>query len=146
MNDRLNLGGYQAINFIYNWGCMFYITMVVLSLYLLAFCLGCLQSTIRSRSLGRIMRKVWRKLTVDVLIRLFFELTFDLGICSYLQIRYLTPVNSGVDIFSDFLAILCASLCFLVPAIAAYTLSRLHKQKTLHDESTIKKFGSLYEQ
>ena len=51
-----------------------------------------------------------------------------------------------MDGFSNALAIVGAALCFLVPIHTAYILRQLHRQKILHEESTIKKYGELYEQ
>ena len=85
------------------------------------------------------------KLTPHLLIRLFFELNFELGICSYLQIKFITNVTSWVDIFSSGLAVISAALCLFVPMYSAYTLYRLKSKNLLHNEKIKQKYGALYE-
>ena len=99
---------------------------------MLAFLLDLLQKAIRSPRLGRILEKVWQKLTPNLLIRLFIEIVFDLGICSYLQLNFLTAVTSGIDVFSSVLAVVGAVLCCLVPFRTAFILYKLHRSEVLH--------------
>jgi hypothetical protein len=72
------------MNYIYNLGCMFYISGLVLGLFLVASILTGVQRVVKSRRLENLRSLMWHHLTPDILIRLFFELNFELAICSYL--------------------------------------------------------------
>ena len=78
--------GYLNINFIYNLGSMFYINFLILSLFLLSFALTRIKIIVRKRLVSKVSNLIERKLNRDMLIRLFLELNFELGICSYLQL------------------------------------------------------------
>jgi hypothetical protein len=104
---------------------MFYFAAFILSLYVLAYLLTYIQIAAKSTIIDKFLQKVWGKLTPALPIRMFFEINFELGVCCYIHIKYLTHVVSWVDIFSSVLALSGAALCFLVPVRTAYILYNL---------------------
>jgi len=123
---------------------MFYICAALLSFLLLALILTASKRLYSIKLLELLARLLWRYITPSLFTRLFFEINFDLAICSYIQIKLLWSLKSGIDYFSGVLAICGAALCFLMPFISAFVVSRLKTLKLLNENNMKKYFGELY--
>lgn len=126
-------------------GCLFYICLLLVALLVLGLVVEAVQRLFKIKVLGTVTYKIWSFLTPALYTRLFFEMNFELGICSYLQIKIFTWAVTNLDIFSNILAILGAFFTFLVPVISTIVIVRLQKLELLHEQKTKKHFGAFYE-
>ena len=79
------------------------------------------------------MGLIWGWLTPSLYIRLFFEMNFELGISSYIQIKRFRSITTGVDLFSNILAVTGAVVTFLAPLISAIVIVKLKNLDLLRD-------------
>ena len=63
LNERMNSGGYEKTNFIYNMGCMFYISAIILSFLLMALILKAIKRLYSVKILELLERLLWRYIT-----------------------------------------------------------------------------------
>ena len=60
-------------------------------------------------------------------------MNFELGISSYIQIKRFRSITTGIDLFSNILAIAGALVTFLAPLISAIVIVKLKNRDLLRD-------------
>lgn len=125
-------------------GCLFYFAAAIFFMFLFALLLTAIQKVYKTKIVETLLKLLWFFLTPELNMRLFLEMSFELGICSYIQIASFGQVSTGMDIFSSILAVLGATLCFVVPIFSAVIVNQLKKLERLNEPQMLINFGALY--